>query len=159
MAILDILKDDAMIPHATIARMVGATEDEVSAAIAEMEKSGIILKYAAIVNTEALGEDSPAEAMIELKVSPERDHGYNDIARRVHKFPEVKAVYLMSGRYDLAVKVECKTMKAISQFVWEKLAVLDGVSGTQMTFIMKKYKENGLSLFEEEKDTRLVVTA
>lgn len=160
MAILDILKDDALIPRETIARMLGATEEEVAAAIAEMEKDGIILKYSAIVNSEVLGEEySNAEALIELKVSPVREFGYDDIARRVYKFPEVKAVYLMSGRYDLAVRVECKTMKEISNFVWEKLAVLDGVSSTQTLFLMRKYKENGMTLLEEEKDRRLVVTA
>lgn len=160
LAILDILKDDAMIPRDTIARMLGITEEEVLAAIAEMEKDGIIMKYAAIVNSEVLGEEySNAEAMIELNVSPVREFGYNEIARRVYKFPEVKAVYLMSGRYDLAVRVECRTMKEISKFVWEKLAVLDGVTGTQTLFLMRKYKENGMTLLEEEKDNRLVVTA
>jgi len=160
LAILDILKDDAKIPNETIARMLGLTEEEVAAAIAEMEKDGIIMKYSAIVNSEVLGDKyGNAEAMIELTVSPVREFGYDDIARRVYKFPEVKAVYLMSGRYDLAVRVECKTMKEISKFVWEKLAVLDGVTGTQTLFLMRKYKEHGMTLLEEEKDTRLVVTA
>ena len=159
MAILDILRNDAMTPHNAIAQMVGMTEEEVAAAIVEMENEGIILHYSAIVNTESLGEDCYAEAMIEVNVTPEKDYGYDDIAKRIHKFPEVKDVYLMSGRYDLAVKVECRTMKEISKFVWEKLAVLDGVSGTQTLFIMRKYKENGKSLLDEDRDERLVVTA
>lgn len=157
--ILEILQQDATIERGVIARMLGMTEEDVAAAIAAMEEQGIIIKYAAQVNTEKMGDEAVAEAMIGLKVMPEREHGYDDIARRVYKFPEVKAVYLLSGSWDLCARVEAKTMKAISQFVWEKLAVLDGISSTETMFIMRKYKENGNMLTEEEKEDRLVVTA
>ena len=156
--ILDILTKDAKIANRHIAAMLGIEEAKVAEEIKAMEDGGIILRYSAVLNTEAMGDLAPAEAFIELKVSPERDFGYNDIARRVYKFPEVTAVYLNSGRCDLIVKVEAKTMKAISQFVWEKLSVLEGVTSTETLFIMRKYKENGEILVEDEKEERLVVT-
>ncbi len=156
--IMAILRDDALTPHSQIARMLGITEEEVSGIIGELEKERIILKYEALINTEALGEDAPAEAMIEIKVEPKLDFGYEDIARRIYEFPEVRSLYLMSGRYDFSIRVEAKTMKEISKFVWEKLAVLEGVRSTETTFLMRKYKENGALMKKETKQSRLVVS-
>lgn len=156
--ILEILRADAKIENKNIAAMLGITEQEVAAAIREMEEAGIILRYGITVNSELLGEDAPAEALIEIKVAPKLDFGYDDIARRIDKFPEVKSLYLMSGRCDLAIRVECKAMKDISKFVWEKLSVLEGVTSTETLFIMRKYKENGEILVGDEKEERLVVT-
>ena len=96
--------------------------------------------------------------MIEIKVEPKLDFGYEDIARRIYRFSEVKALYLMSGRYDLSIRVEAKTMKEISKFVWEKLSVLEGVRSTETLFIMRKYKENGVVFDKIEKQSRLVVS-
>lgn len=155
--IIDILKRNARLTNREIASMTGVEEAEVAHAIGELEDEGVILGYAAMVNTEAY-ENAPAEAYIELKVTPQREFGYNEIARRVYMFPEVKAVFLMSGRYDLAVRVEAPTMKAISQFVWEKLSVLEGVSSTETLFIMRKYKEFGEVLLKQEPEERLVVS-
>ncbi len=157
-AILEVLQQDAFIDRDVLAHMFGLTRPEVDAIIAGFEKDGTIIRYAALVNTEKLPEEAYAEAIIGLKVTPEREHGYDDIARRVYKFPEVKAVYLVSGGYDLSVKVSAKSMKAISQFVWEKIAVLDGVSSTETMFIMKKYKQHGSVLVDDEKESRLVVS-
>ena len=109
--ILDILRDDATTNEQTIAAMLGIGEDEVAAAIAELKEQGIIMKYSAILNSEAMGEEAPAEAMIEIKVEPKLDFGYEDIARRIYRFSEVKALYLMSGRYDFSIRVEAGTMK------------------------------------------------
>ena len=156
--ILDILRDDATTNEQTIAAMLGIGEDEVAAAIAELKKQGIIMKYSAILNSEAMGEEAPAEAMIEIKVEPKLDFGYEDIARRIYRFSEVKALYLMSGRYDFSIRVEAGTMKEISKFVWEKLAVLEGVRSTETLFIMRKYKENGVIFEKEAMSGRLVVT-
>jgi len=155
--ILMLLQQDSSLSHKTIAAMAATDEATVSRLIAEMESEGIILGYTAKINTEK-APTKTVEAMIELKVSPQRDLGYNDIARRVYKFPEVEAVYLMSGNYDLAVKISAPTMQAISTFVWEKLAVLDGVTSTATLFIMRKYKENGMILVEDETSERLVVS-
>jgi DNA-binding Lrp family transcriptional regulator len=157
-AILDILQQDAKIDHSVLAHMFGRSVEEIDAIVKELEDDGTIIKYAALVNTEKLPEEAYAEAIIGLKVMPEREYGYDDIARRVYKFPEVTAVYLVSGSYDLHVKVAAKSMKAISQFVWEKIAVLNGVSSTETMFIMKKYKQYGSVLTEDEKEQRLVIT-
>jgi DNA-binding Lrp family transcriptional regulator len=156
--ILDILLDDASVSEDTIAKMIGEEEGKVHEEIAKLKEEGIIVKIGAIVNSEAMGEHAPAEAMIEIKVEPKLDFGYEDIARRIYQFQEVKALYLMSGRYDFSIRVEAKTMKEIFNFVWEKLAVLEGVRSTETLFIMKKYKENGTVLIKTENNDRLVVT-
>ena len=156
--ILEILRDDATISNQTIAAMLNIAEVQVAAAIAELKAQGIIMKYSAILNSEAMGDYAPAEAMIEIKVEPKLDFGYEDIARRIYRFSEVKALYLMSGRYDLSIRVEAKTMKEISKFVWEKLSVLEGVRSTETLFIMRKYKENGVVFDKIEKQSRLVVS-
>ena len=155
--VLELLQKDATLSHAHMAAMIGTDEKTVTDTIAKLEDDGVILKYVAVVNAEKI-ETGRAEALIELKVSPQRDFGYDDIARRVYKFPEVEAVYLMSGTYDLAVKIEAPTMKDISKFVWEKLAIMDGITSTVTLFIMRKYKENGIVLINEEKGERLVIT-
>lgn len=155
--IIGILQGNANISNEQMADMLGISEEEVNKNRKELEDDGIIMKYVAVVNTEIMDIEL-TEAMIELKVTPQRDLGYNDIAMRVSKFPWVKAVYLVSGSYDLLVKVEAKTMQEICAFVWEKLAVLDGISSTATLFIMKKYKENAMILHEGDKDERLVIT-
>lgn len=155
--VLEILKKDSLIANDVIAKMLEIDEAEAAAARKALEEEGIIMRYSVLVNTEKQ-QDGPAEALIELKVAPQRDFGYDDIARRVYNFPEVKSVYLVSGRYDLAVLVEAKTMKAISQFVWEKLAVLEGIASTETIFIMRKYKEHGEIMVGSSKVDRLVVT-
>lgn len=154
--IIEILKQDARLSSAAIAGMTGTSKEEVETTINDLEQQGVILKYVAAINEEKL-ETPIAQAIIELKVHPQRDFGYNDIARRVSKFPQVKAVYLVSGAYDLNVTVEAQTMKDISNFVWEKLAVMDGISSTVTLFIMRKYKDNGVMLIETEKEERMVI--
>ena len=156
--VVDILEEDGKTSDSTIAAMLGESEEEVKKVREQMEKDRIILRYSALINSEAMGEEGHTEALVELKISPERDFGYDEIAGRVAKFPEVQHLFLMSGRYDLSVLVRAKSMKAISQFVWEKLAVLDGVVSTQTLFIMRKYKEYGETLKSGEKSERLVVT-
>ena len=156
--VLEILREDATINSKTIATMLGAAEADVEAAIAELHAQGVITKYSAIINFEAMGDDEPAEAMIEIKVEPKMDFGYEDIARRIYSFTEVKALYLMSGRYDFSIRVEARNMKEISKFVWEKLAVLEGVRSTETLFVMRKYKENGVIFDNGEKQRRLVVS-
>ena len=155
--IIDILQTDAKTQPREIAQMLGMDEDSVSQAVAKLESEKIIIKYSAIVNTERLDTDT-TEALIEVKVDPQRDRGYDEIAGRIYKFPEVKSVYLMSGAYDLAVMLNNAAVRQISKFVFEKLAVIDGVRSTATHFIMRKYKESGVILTEDETDDRLVVT-
>lgn len=156
--VLDLLEENAKRDEKEIAMMLNVTEEEVRCAIAELEERKAILKYVAVVNRDVLEESNKVEALIEVKVTPQRDYGYDDLARRIYKFEEVRSVSLMAGSYDLAVRIVSNDMKSISKFVFEKLAVIDGVTSTVTVFIMRKYKENGVILTEDEKDDRLVVT-
>ncbi len=154
--ILKLLKEDARFSASEIAAMVGKTEKEVASAIAEMENSGIIVKYTAVVNTEKTGEDY-VDALIEVKVTPQPRRGFDAIAEEIYRLDEVKAVYLMSGTYDLAITLESKTMRDVSLFVSERLAPIDAVIGTATHFIMKQYKEGGVILDNGEVSGRLPV--
>lgn len=155
--ILDMLENDAKVSIEDMAVLTGASGEKIREAITAMEKEKIIVKYTTITNREKLGADE-AEALIEVKVVPKRGLGYDDLAERIYRFSEVKSVYLMSGTYDLSVVVKADTMKQISQFVFEKLAVLEGVSSTVTHFIMRKYKEQGVILTTREQEERLVIS-
>ena len=124
--IIAMLESDARLSAADMATMTGASEEEIAAAVAALEADKTIVKYAAIINSDKTSSDD-AEALIEVKVVPKRGLGYDDLADRIAGFTEVKSVYLMSGAYDLSVVVKAANMKQISHFVFEKLAVLDGV--------------------------------
>jgi len=155
--IIEMLEDNAQRSAADMAAMTGATEAEVKAAVAQLEADKTIVKYAAIVNHEKV-EAEATEALIEVKVVPKRGQGYDDLAERISGFSEVKSVYLMSGSYDLSVVVRTQTMQQVSHFVYEKLAVLEGVSSTVTHFIMRKYKEQGVVLAVAEHEARLVIS-
>ena len=133
--ILDILKEDARIPASKIAAMLSVDEAQVKACIADMEKGGLLVKYTAIVNSEK-AEDAVVEALIEVKVTPKKKEGFDGIAKQIAAFPEVKAVYLMSGAYDLAVFIEDKTLQQVSRFVSERISTFDGVISTATHFIL-----------------------
>ncbi len=156
--ILNVLTEDARIPHKKLAAMLSVDEATVSAAIAEMEKSGLLVKYTAIVNSEK-AEDALVEALIEVKVTPKKKEGFDGIAKQIASFPEVKAVYLMSGAYDLAVFLEDKTLQQVSRFVSERISTFDGVLSTATHFILKKYKIEGVLTEKENEDRRLSVQA
>ncbi len=156
--ILNLLTQDARLSHKKIAAMLSLTEKEVSACVAEMEKSGLLVKYTAIVNSEK-AEDAIVEALIEVKVSPKKKEGFDGIAKQIASFPEVKAVYLMSGAYDLAVFLEDKTLQQVARFVSERISTFDGVISTATHFILKKYKIEGVLTEKENEDRRLSVQA
>ncbi len=155
--ILDMLEQDARVSIEDMALMTGASAEQIKEAISNLEQEKIIVKYTAIVNREKVASEE-AEALIEVKVVPKRGLGYDDLAERIYGFTEVKSVYLMSGTYDLSVVVRADSMKQISQFVFEKLAVLEGVSSTVTHFIMRKYKEQGVILTAKESEERLVIS-
>lgn len=155
--ILAVLREDARTPAAEIAEAVGASEAEVTAAVSELEKSGVIVKYAAVVNDERTAREY-VEALIEVKVSPVREKGFDEIAEYIRQFDEVKSLYLMSGAYDLAVFVECGTLRDAARFVSEKLSGIDKVLSTATHFILKKYKTEGVVL-QKTADKRLIVQA
>lgn len=156
--ILALLTEDARIGVKKIAAVLSVDETEVKACIEEMEKSGLLVKYTAIVNSEKT-EDSLVEALIEVKVTPKKKEGFDGIAKQIASFPEVKAVYLMSGAYDLAVFLEDKTLQQVSRFVSERISTFDGVLSTATHFILKKYKIEGVLTEKEDEDNRLSVQA
>lgn len=155
--ILSILENDARIPTSEIATMAALTEAEVKKRMKELEQNGVIKKYKTIVDWERAGEEK-VTAVIDVKVTPERGKGYDSVAERIANFPEVRTVYLVSGEYDLAVVVEGKTLKEVSHFVSEKLAPLERVHGTNSHFMLKKYKEEGIVVFEKEENKRLGIS-
>ena len=157
LAILEILFDDARTPVERIAVMTGHTKDEVAAAIHDMETAGIILKYPALINWDKLGKES-VEALIEVRVTPQRGEGFDAIAERIYLFEEVGSVYLMSGAYDLMVMLKADSMKQLAFFVAEKLSTIENVISTATHFILKKYKSDGVIFEDAHRDDRLVVS-
>ena len=156
--VLNLLTQDARLSAGKIAAMLSCDEKEVKACIEEMEKSGLLVKYTAIVNSEK-AEDMFVEALIEVKVAPKKKEGFDGIAKQIASFPEVKSVYLMSGAYDLAVMLEGKTLQQVSRFVSERISTFVGVISTATHFILKKYKIEGVLTEKENADNRLSVQA
>ncbi|MGI5098284.1 Lrp/AsnC family transcriptional regulator [Treponema socranskii] len=158
--ILDLLRENARLSVEDISAMTRKTEDEVRAVIKKLEDGGIIMKYAAIVNPEKDGEfKDRVHAEIEIQVTPERDRGFDAIADRIWRFPQVKSLYLMSGGYDLKVIIEGDTLKEVALFVASKLSTIEGVRSTKTHFILKTYKENDIVYVEQDRDGREGVTA
>ncbi|MBQ9325853.1 MAG: Lrp/AsnC family transcriptional regulator [Clostridia bacterium] len=155
--ILDLMHEDCRIPLEKIAVMTGTTLSEVAEAIEGMEKRRIILRYSPTINWDRTDRER-VEAMIEVRVMPQRDKGFDAVASRIYRFDEVKSVYLMSGAYDLLVLVEAPTLKNLAYFVSQKLSTLEMVTGTATSFVLKRYKEDGVIFEETEKDARLVVS-
>ncbi|MBN1616602.1 MAG: Lrp/AsnC family transcriptional regulator [Spirochaetales bacterium] len=158
--ILDLLQNDARLTAEDIAAMTKKTVAEVQAIIAELEREGVILKYSAIINQEKNpAEKDSVRAVIEIQVTPEREHGFDALAERIYRFPQVKSLHLMSGGYDLQVIIEGRTLKEVAFFVSEKLATLNGVKSTKTHFVLKTYKENDIVYVDQKKDRREGVTA
>ncbi len=156
--ILKILENNARIDVEDLAKLTKKSKTEVEKAIKKYEKKGIIVKYKTVINKELLEEDPPVIALIEVKVAPQKDVGFDNIAQRIYRFPEVKSCYLLSGTYDLLLVVEGKDIHTVASFVAEKLAPLSSVKGTVTHFMLKKYKEDGVILVKEEKNKRLAIT-
>ncbi|NLG38009.1 MAG: Lrp/AsnC family transcriptional regulator [Clostridiales bacterium] len=154
--ILEILLEDSRTTPAQMAVMLGVSEKEIESAVSELEKDRVIVKYNTMIDRDKTDE-SLVEALIEVRVTPQRDRGFDEIARRIYRFPEVRSVYLMSGGYDLMVLTEGKTLKQVAFFVAEKLSTIEGVISTATHFVLKKYKDDGV-VFDEESDNRLAVT-
>lgn len=155
--LLKLLRHNALETPKNLARMLNTTEAAVKAKIAEYERTGIIRGYQAVVNTDQLDVDL-VRAVIEIKVTPEREGGFNRIAERVSKFPEVESVYLMSGTYDLLAVVAGRNLKDVAFFVSEKLATIEGIISTGTHFMLKTYKNNGVLMEAEKTDERLKVS-
>ncbi|MBQ8952850.1 MAG: Lrp/AsnC family transcriptional regulator [Clostridia bacterium] len=157
LSILEILFNDSRTTPAQIAVMTGHAEEEVAAVIRSLEAQKIILKYPAMINWDRVEVDQ-VEAVIEVRVTPQRDEGFDAIAEQIYRFDEVSSVYLMSGAYDLMVTVKASNMKRLALFVAEKLSTLDHVLSTATHFVLKKYKLEGVIFEERKKDERLVIS-
>ena len=156
--ILRILdKEQGKISRTKIAQMLGKDEKEVDEKIAELEKDNIIVGYKTIVNWDKTDRDM-VTALIELRITPQRGEGFDKVAERIYKYPQVRSLYLMSGAYDLAVTIVGKSMKEVALFVAQKLAPMDSIISTATHFVLKKYKEEGIVFEDDEKDTRQVIT-
>ena len=156
-SILEILSDDARTPVSALAVMTGLSEDEVKSAVERLERDRILLKYPAMVNWDRVRDDR-VQALIEVRVTPQRDEGFDAIAAKIYNFEEVKSVYLMSGAYDLLVIVEGTNIKQLALFVAEKLSTLEHVLSTATHFVLKKYKQDGAIVEPGYEDDRLSVS-
>lgn len=155
--LLDLLREDCRLPLEKLAIMTGSTVEEVAQTIDRLEESHVILRYAPTINWD-LTDRERVEAMIQVNTSPQRDTGFDAVAKRIYRFEEVKSVYLMSGSYDLLVLVEARSLKELAHFVSSKLSTLETVTGTSTSFVLKRYKEEGVIFEMEKTDNRLVIS-
>ena len=147
--LLQLLSTNSQFTTGEIAAMLGEPEDYIKAQIKEYENQGIIKGYQAVVNWEGI-EDSFVEALIELKVTPKKETGFDEMAKMCMAFEEVESVYLMAGVYDFALIVRGETMQDIGMFSAKKLSTIDGVISTGTHFIMRRYKDRGMNIFNED---------
>lgn len=157
--ILEILETDARMTPEEIAKVTGRDIKKVKQAIKKYEREGVILKYKAVINKELIKDkDAEVRALIEVNIVPQKDVGFDHIAERIYRFPEVTSCYLVSGTYDLLLVVEGKDIHTVSTFVAEKLAPMENVRGTVTHFLLKKYKEDGVILKHPEENKRIAIS-
>lgn len=155
--LIELLQHNPTMPRPDLAALLGLSVDEVNARIAELEADGVIIGYQTILNREKWNPDT-VTAVIEVKITPERDGGFDRIADRIAKFQEVQSCYLMSGGYDLLVLVESSNLREVASFVAQKLSTIEAVVSTATRFRLKTYKENGAFHVLETMPERLAVT-
>lgn len=155
--LLELLEKDCTQPIEQLAAILKKSKEEVAAQIKRLENDKVIVKYQPIIDWEQAGEDK-VTAIIDVRITPQREVGFDAIAERICRFPEVVSLYLMSGAYDLSVMVEGHTLKEVSQFVATKLSTIDGVISTTTHFMLKRYKYAGVIIHDREEDHRLVVS-
>ena len=156
--ILKALDKNSKLTSQDLADMMGVTAEVVEAEIRTMEEEKVICGYPTLIDWDKTTSEK-VTALIEVKVAPRRGVGFDYMAERIYKFEEVQTVYLMSADYDLMVIIEGKTMKEVANFVSSKLAPMESVLSTATHFVMKKYKEHGLAMVEDEKDERMMITS
>ena len=154
--VLDLLREDCRLPLEKLAVMLGVSTEEVAETIDSLERRRVILHYAPTINWD-LTDRERVEAMIQVSVTPQRDMGFDAVARRIYRFEEVKSVYLMSGGYDLSVVVNGRTFQEVAMFVAKRLSTLDSVISTATHFVLRRYKEKGVMFLDAEKDERGVM--
>ena len=156
--LISLLKENARYSYKEMALMLSSDEKTVKDAVTELENQGVIVKYSAILNTEVMAKNN-VQALIEVKVAPQKLKGFDAYAEEIYSFPEVTSLYLMSGGFDLAVFVEGERLTDIARFVAEKLSVIDGIIGVATHFILKKYKIEGVIAKQNEESKRQIVQA
>ncbi len=155
--LLSIIEKNSRIPLDELAVMLGVPEDKVFTELTALEKEGVICGYHTLIDWEKTSQDK-VNALIEVRVTPQRGQGFDKIAERIYNYPEVRSVYLISGGYDLLVTLEEKSLKEISMFVTDKLSTLDTVLSTATHFILKRYKDHGTILDKKRVDEREIIT-
>lgn len=156
--LIELLSENARYTNAQLAAIIGVKEQAVEDALKQLEDDGVIVKYAAIINTE-VAANKKVQALIEVKVVPQKLKGFDSYAEEIYNFDEVKSLYLMSGGFDLAIFVEGNNITDIAMFVSEKLSVIDGISSVQTHFILKKYKIEGQITRPSEEGKRQIIQA
>ncbi len=155
--ILTFIEKNSRIDLKELAILLGEDEVAVAEQMAQMEEEGIICGYHTLIDWDKVTNER-ITALIEVRVTPQRGHGFDSIAERIYKYPEVTATYLISGGYDLLVTLEGKTLKEVSSFVSDKLSTLESVISTATHFVLKKYKDHGTIIEKHESDERMVVS-
>ena len=156
--IAEILEKDARISDEDIAKMIGENIEKTKEMITKLEEINVVVRYTSIVDWSKVEGHEGVTAMIDVKVTPKRGVGFDEVAQRIYRFKEVKSLYLMSGAYDLSVIIEGKSMKEVARFVSEKLSTLDSVISTTTHFILKQYKHDGTIFEPSDDDKRIVVS-
>ncbi|PCK20205.1 AsnC family transcriptional regulator [Bacillus pumilus] len=156
--ILEILDENSRADLKTIAKMAGVTTEEAEAIIQKLEDQKVIIDYSTMIDWRKVDGHEGVTAMIDVKVTPKRGVGFDEIAERIYRFQEVESVYLMSGVYDLSVVIRGRSMSDIARFVSEKLSTLDSVVSTTTHFILKRYKHDGKVFETGDDDKRIVVS-
>ncbi|MGE5701080.1 MAG: Lrp/AsnC family transcriptional regulator [Clostridia bacterium] len=157
--LLRLLEEDSRLSHEQIGVLLGVTAEEVTNEVNRLIEDKVIVKFPALINWERVDDNPCVTAMIDVKVTPKREVGFDEVAERISRFPEVKAVYLMSGaNYDVSVVIEGQSMREVANFVSQKLATFEGVISTATHFILKRYKHDGIVLEERDDDHRMVVS-
>ena len=155
--LVDLLRENARMSDEQLATILGITAEEVAKQIKQLEDDGMIIGYSAIINEEKLNKNA-VTAFIELRVSPEVECGYDDVAQIIAQYEEVDTVQLMSGSFDLAVIIRGTNLREVATFVNDRLATLDGVLSTTTHFILERYKEKGVNFAGESIDERSLIS-
>ena len=155
--LLEILENNARISLEDLQKLTGKSKKDIEKAMKNYEKKGVIVKYKTIINKQKTNNKGVV-ALIEVKIAPQKDVGFDLVAQRIYRFPEVKSCFLLSGTYDLLLEVSGEDINTVASFVAEKLSPLSSVRGTATHFMLKKYKEDGVVLVKGEKNQRLPIT-
>jgi len=156
--LLQCIEQNGRLANDVLAKMIDVSEEEIVGMLNKFENDRVILQYITLIDWGKVPIQETVTAMIDVKVTPKRGVGFDDIAEKIYRYPEVKSVYLMSGTYDLSVVVEGKTMTSIASFVSQKLSTLDSILSTTTHFILKRYKHDSIMYAQKEDDKRMVVT-